>query len=560
MTKNIVFSLALLVGILFTSNSCTDLDEIILDETSATGLSDKQAADGNLAPVYAVLPTLFQHTTYFALQEISTDEAILPYRGGTDWGDNGIYLALHTHTITSADPNVRNTWTTILTGISRAVTAMNALATNPDPVSKTYLAEARGMRAYYNLILLDLFGLGFIKNDLGEISTIMRGTEATNFLRDEFLAVEPDLATTVGPGRLSKAGVWGLLARLHLNAAVYRDPYAATFDFKAEDMDKVIDYTNRIISAGQHQLVADYFSIFNMDNHTNKELIFAVDQRAELNGHNRLAYFSLSGDQFPLAAFPAANGTDGPAITPDFYRTWVDAYAPTDPADIDPRFHRQNWTIPADSCVDGATFNMNRGILRGQQYGFLRVNGAFVKCADGKLKVGRLYSSSRNKPTLAVNFTEKVDFTVAGSDYSSGYRVLKYEFSKKSASGRNLGDVDLPIVRLADVYLMRAEAKLRKGDAAGALADVNAIRAARTFSKPAPALTSMTLDLLYRERGFELYWELLRRTDMIRFGKYEGIWTEKSNTDKFKRLFPIPQTAIDGASNIPGYLKQNQSY
>jgi starch-binding outer membrane protein, SusD/RagB family len=70
----------------------------------------------------------------------------------------------------------------------------------------------------------------------------------------------------------------------------------------------------------------------------------------------------------------------------------------------------------------------------------------------------------------------------------------------------------------------------------------------------------MTLDLLYRERGFELYWELLRRTDMIRFNKYEGIWTEKNNTDKFKRLFPIPQTAIDGASNIPGYLKQNQSY
>ncbi|WP_421796340.1 RagB/SusD family nutrient uptake outer membrane protein [Haliscomenobacter sp.] len=560
MTKNIVFLMTLLVGVLFTSNSCTDLDEIILDETSATGLSDKQAADGNLAPVYAVLPTLFQHTTYFALQEISTDEAILPYRGGTDWGDNGIYMALHTHTITSADPNVRNTWTTILTGISRAVTAMNALATNPDPVAKTYLAEARGMRAYYNLILLDLFGLVFIKNDLGEISTIMRGTEATNFLRDEFLAVEPDLATTVGPGRLSKAGVWGLLARLHLNAAVYRDPYAATFDFKAEDMDKVIDYTNRIISAGQHQLVADYFSIFNMDNHTNKELIFAVDQRAELNGHNRLAYFSLSGDQFPLAAFPAANGTDGPAITPDFYRTWVDAYAPTDPAEIDPRFYRQNWTIPADSCVDGASFNMNRGILRGQQYGFIRVNGAFVKCADGKLKVGKLYSSSRNKPTLAVNFTEKVDYTTAGSDYSSGYRVLKYEFSKKSASGRNLGDVDLPIVRLADVYLMRAEAKLRKGDAAGALADVNAIRAARTFSKPAPALTAMTLDLLFRERGFELYWELLRRTDMIRFGKYEGIWTEKSNTDKFKRLFPIPQTAIDGASNIPGYLKQNQSY
>ena len=561
MNKNIVFSLALLVGILFTSNSCTDLDEIILDETSATGLTDSQAAQGNLAPVYAALPSLFQHTTYFALQEISTDEAILPYRGGTDWGDNGIFIALHTHTITSADPNVRNTWTILLTGISRAVTAMNALPTNPDPSAKTYLAEARGMRAYYNLVLLDLFGLVFVKDDLGAASTILRGPEAVDFLKNEFLAVEPNLETNVGPGRLTKAGVWGLLARLHLNAAVYRDPYAATFDFKAEDMDKVTEYTNKIIGAGQHQLVADYFSIFNMDNHTNKELVFAVDQRAELNGHNRLAYFSLSGDQFPLAAFTGANGTDGASTTSDFYRTWVNAYAPTDPADADPRFYRQNFTIPADSCVDGAAFNMNRGFLRGQQYGFVRKNGAFVKCADGKLKIGKLYHDTRNKPTLPVNFTEEVNYTVAGSNYNTGFRVLKYEFSKKSASGRNLGDVDLPIVRLADVYLMRAEAKLRKSnDAAGALADVNAIRAARTFSKPAPALTSMNLDLLFRERGFELYWELQRRTDMIRFNKYEGVWTEKSNTDKFKRLFPIPQTAIDGASNIPGYLKQNQSY
>ena len=64
----------------------------------------------------------------------------------------------------------------------------------------------------------------------------------------------------------------------------------------------------------------------------------------------------------------------------------------------------------------------------------------------------------------------------------------------------------------------------------------------------------------YRERGFEFYWEMLRRTDMIRFGKYEGIWTEKTNTDKNKRIFPIPQTAVDGASNLKDYLKQNAGY
>ena len=63
-----------------------------------------------------------------------------------------------------------------------------------------------------------------------------------------------------------------------------------------------------------------------------------------------------------------------------------------------------------------------------------------------------------------------------------------------------------------------------------------------------------------RERGFEFYWEMVRRTDMIRFGKYEDAWTEKTDNDKLKRLFPIPQTAIDGASEIPGFLAQNQGY
>jgi starch-binding outer membrane protein, SusD/RagB family len=542
--------------------SCTDLKEEILDETlSAAKLTDKQAADGIIAPVYARLPDIFLHTNYFAIQEISTDEAILPYRGGTDWGDNGIYLAMHQHTYQSTDPNIRNTWNFILQGMSRAITAINTLPTLNDPSSKVYLAEARGMRAYYSMLTLDLFGLIFVKEDVGETSKILRGEEAFQYIKNELLAVEPNLDASVGPGRLSKSAAWGLLARLYLNAAVYRDVYG-TPNFKPEEMDKVTEYCDKIISSGQFKLSPDYFSIFGSDNHTNPELVFAVDQRAELNGHNRMAYFSLSGDQFPLPAYPNANGTDGPAITPDFYRTWANEYAPKDPAAVDPRFHKQNlsiYTNPADSCVAGENFNINRGILRGQQYGLIRKNGVFLKCPDGKFKVGKLFNDTRNRPTTPVVFTEKVDFTTAGSDYSSGYRVEKYEFSKKSVSGRNFGEADIVIVRLADIYMMRAEAKLRKSnDAAGALADVNIVRAARTT--PPPPLASMSLDILFKERGFEFYWEMLRRSDMIRFGKYEGTWTEKTNTDKLKRIFPIPQTAIDGASNLPGYLKQNQGY
>ncbi|MCW3110696.1 MAG: RagB/SusD family nutrient uptake outer membrane protein, partial [Segetibacter sp.] len=399
--------------------------------------------------------------------------------------------------------------------------------------------------------------LVFVKDDPTETSKILRGEEAIAYIKSELRAIEQLLNNTTGTGRITKAAVQGLLVRLYLNAAVYRDIYAASFTFKNEDLDKVIEYCDKIISSGQYTLAADYFSLFSDNNHTNKEIIFAVDQRFDLNGHNRMAYFSLSGDQYPLAAWPTANGTDGPAITPDFYHTWVNAYSPVDPADADPRFYKKNLIIPADSCLPAASYNIDRGILRGQQYGML-VNG--VKCANGNIKITKLFNVSRKKPTLPVNFTEQVDFTIAGSDYSTGYRVEKYEFSKTSETGRNKGEHDIVILRLADIYLMRAEAKLRKGDAAGALTDVNIVRAARTATAPAAPLPAITSDLLFRERGFEFYWECLRRTDMIRFGKYEGTWTEKTSNDVKKRLFPIPQTAIDAASNLPGYLTQNAGY
>src|SRR4029079_7157341 len=137
MKKNILkISLVILCGAIV--YGCTKLNEKILDEASAAGLTEKQIAEGNIAPVYAKLPDIFMHTNYFALQEISTDEAILPYRGGTDWGDNGIYMSLHKHETTSTDPNVRTTWNHITQGMSRAVTAIGELANNNDPNAKLF--------------------------------------------------------------------------------------------------------------------------------------------------------------------------------------------------------------------------------------------------------------------------------------------------------------------------------------------------------------------------------------------------------------------------------------
>ncbi len=100
-----------------------------------------------MAPAYGLLPDLFLHTKYFAVQEISSDEAILPYRGGRDWGDNGIYIELHQHTYTPVHRNVRDVGTDLTVMISRTVSAINVLTplAETDAEAKVYLAEVRGL-------------------------------------------------------------------------------------------------------------------------------------------------------------------------------------------------------------------------------------------------------------------------------------------------------------------------------------------------------------------------------------------------------------------------------
>ena len=123
-------------------------EEQVLDETLVpSNSSPKQSADGAIAPVYGRLYDLFNHTNYFALQEISTDEAILPYRGGTDWGDNGIYIALHQHEYINTDPNLRNTWTFINEGIAKSLVAMSDLSKIPTRMrQRTW--QRRGYEAF----------------------------------------------------------------------------------------------------------------------------------------------------------------------------------------------------------------------------------------------------------------------------------------------------------------------------------------------------------------------------------------------------------------------------
>ena len=93
---------------------------------------------------------------------------------------------------------------------------------------------------------------------------------------------------------------------------------------------------------------------------------------------------------------------------------------------------------------------------------------------------------------------------------------------------------------------------LRSGDAGGALAMVNELRTLRGAS----SLGSLTEDAMFAERGRELYWEGIARTDEIRFAKFNRAYQDVTNLEPYTVLFPIPSIAIASNTN----LTQNEGY
>jgi hypothetical protein len=127
-------------------------------------------------------------------------------------------------------------------------------------------------------------------------------------------------------------------------------------------------------------------------------------------------------------------------------------------------------------------------------------------------------------------------------------------------------DTDYPMFRLADVYLMLAEAVLRGGNGASAdeaLAYVNQLRqraygdAYETSGKI--SISDLTLDFVLDERGRELYWECSRRTDLIRYGKFTSdtyVWEWKggikdgTGVDNKYNVYPIPSSDLTANPNL----------
>jgi hypothetical protein len=156
--------------------------------------------------------------------------------------------------------------------------------------------------------------------------------------------------------------------------------------------------------------------------------------------------------------------------------------------------------------------------------------------------------------------------------FADGYAIKKWKNKTRAGvngSNSTHPDTDFPVFRLADAYLMYAEAVLRGGtggDITTALGYINAIRT-RAYGDASGNITSnqLNLDFILDERARELYGECHRRTDLIRFGKFSNttyLWEWKGgvqaglSTDSHFNIYPIPSTDMGANPNLvqnPGY-------
>lgn len=580
--NKIIFSVAVLA-----LTGCTNLDEKVIDEVLGAEVADPEAA---LAVAYSQLGegTFVDHGSVFALQEYSTDEALLPTRG-SDWGDGGKWRAMHEFTWDANSDVVKTTWNQLNFGITKSLTAISSANKSTGSNKALFLAEAKGLLAFYTYTTIDLFGQAPYRDpdNINAPIQIRKADTTIDELIKEVEGIIPNLADiktqNTHAGRFTKQAAYALLADMYLNRAVLKNKTASTFNFTEQavngggtDMDKVIQYSNLLINNPLFSLESNYFHNFDINNDNSKEMIFSVVQKkfagSDKGSDSDLAYMSMERIQKPS---PDNRGTNASCITPEFYYSWNANHD-------DPRFQRSyqyedgTWfrndgtdvSVPSTSKVEGtgkSWFHFNRGLQVGQQYGpKILSNGNFDMTSEGRIKVYKLFTEKNT--TLAADFTPELNFdnpseaVFTQAQINRGVRNFKFEFDSGYGNNGTSG-MDVPLYRLGTIYMMRAEAYFRSGNVTAALADVNKLRTSRTNdalknNAPGVALTSLDANTLFRESGFELYWEMYRRKAMIRFGKFDLPGTAKPASQPYRRIFPIPQATIDASKDFtqnPGY-------
>ncbi|HKP33104.1 MAG TPA: RagB/SusD family nutrient uptake outer membrane protein [Chitinophagaceae bacterium] len=466
-----------------------------------------------LTGAYRDLNVLQNQDGPFSLQENSSDEMLVPTRGG-DWDDNGVWRVVHTHGWNADHPQVSASFNALLKTVFDAT---NVLTFNPNAQQA---AEAKFIRAFAMYIVLDLYGQVPFREpgeNLLNAPKVLKAGEAVTFLITELETIMPNLpaGTPANAGRANQSAARVLLMKLLLNKGSY-GPSRATPTFDNADMQKVITLANQVTG---YSLSANFFDNYHFNNSTiSTENIYVLKNDLGVgNGNNVRSrwHMTLHYNQPP-------GGWNG-------FSTVADVYNKFEASD-----KRRKDSIIGSSNIAG----VNMGFLRGQQYD---QTGAKVKDRKGN---DLTYLDAVQLVETDANLLER-----------TGIRVVKYVIQyNASGSGVDNADNDYVIWRWADVMLMKAEAMMRQSapDNAGALALVNQIRTQRGAS----TLASVTLPNILDERLREFYWDGWRRQDLIRFGVFLQPWTLKPTDDPKNLWFPIPNTALAVNPNLtqnPGY-------
>ena len=535
--KHSVFGVILALSL---SACMKDLDQEPIDPDSFTEkdvFKNATEAKGALAKIYASLSLTGQKgpsgdgdiagadegsTGYtrmqFYLQVASTDEAIIR------WSDAGV-PDFHNMSWTPANTFNNAYYNRLGQQIAFANSFIdNAQALASDPEVAYYIAEARFIRAYAYYNVIDAFGKAPLvtssKADLKPAQNTR--VELFNFVESELKDLEGKLkaARANEYGRVDVVAAQALLARLYLNAKVYigQDKYTDCITYAK----KVIASSYSLNTTDANNNGTAYDELFLADNNSNgaqNEFIFL----ASFDGLNTKTY---GGTAF---------------------------------------------------IIHGATGgNMNASSLG--------INDGWSGLTAPKEFVNKFEVSARNSNNEPTAWKDKrAMFYTDGQTYEntdlkdftkSGYAITKFKnITSTGAAGKDpekkFPDTDLPLIRLAEVYLTYAEAVLRGGtggDRATALGYINQLRS-RAYGNASGNIadSALTLDFILDERARELYWEGLRRTDLIRYGKFTGgayLWSFKGGAASgvavpdYRNLYPIPQDARTANDN----LTQNTGY
>ncbi|CCG98993.1 RagB/SusD domain protein [Fibrella aestuarina BUZ 2] len=500
--KNSLVLSALTTGAFIAAMSaCTDLtvketSSIVVPASSAGTFAGLPNVADALQASYNNLGNNFSDQANIYSLGVHTTAEMIPPTRGVDWGDNGVWRTLDQHTWDATHSGILNSWNNLNSEVFKTTQIIATSSSTPAQV-----AQAKFLRAWNMFHVMDYWGqvpYRDVNQGVNDNPKVMTRSEAFDFIVKDLTEALPALseasATAAENAVASKASANYLLAKLFLNKAVYKSTKPeGPYTFDKADMDNVVKYVDAITAAG-FKLNPNYF-----DNFTTSAANEIILTGAQGNPQNRWM-MTLHYDQNP-------SGWNGFTTLADFYD----------------KFENNDMRKGIPAKKDGTQFSgIGKGFLIGQQY-------------DDKGKA--LNDSRANKP---LQFTR--DVVLSGCPTDKGIRVIKYHPADANK---------YILIRYGDAYLMKAEAQLRSGNTAAALATVNALRATRKAS----TLTALTEDTMFDEIGRETYWEGGKRTVEVRYGKFTtgtGVDNKSANTV----LYPIPSDALASNPN----LKQNAGY